>query len=103
MSKRKAADEKIRTITPFGVRMPNDLKSRILAAARRNNRSANAEIVERLRASLETHVDLAKDAIATLDYLYESKDFDKHQVALLKRAAMGLGFEVFSDVEDEDW
>lgn len=37
-----------RDIAPFGVRMPPDLKDRVAAAAKSNNRSMNAEIVATL-------------------------------------------------------
>lgn len=41
-----------RDLTPFGLRMPTELKSQIDAAAAANGRSINAEIIGRLRASL---------------------------------------------------
>lgn len=37
----------------FKTRLPDDLHSRIKAAARANNRSANAELIFRLEASFE--------------------------------------------------
>ncbi|MGH1571897.1 Arc family DNA-binding protein [Methylobacterium sp. P31] len=39
----------------FQVRMPPGLRERLAAAAKANNRSANAEIVARLQASLDEH------------------------------------------------
>lgn len=42
-----------RDISPFGVRMPTDLKERLEAAATKSMRSVNAEIVSRLSASFE--------------------------------------------------
>ena len=42
-----------RDITPFGLRMPTELKSQIDAAAAASGRSINAEIIGRLRASLD--------------------------------------------------
>lgn len=42
-----------RDIAPFGLRMPPEMKSTIEAAAQRNGRSMNAEIVARLEASLK--------------------------------------------------
>jgi len=42
-----------RDITPFGLRMPTELKSQIDAAAAASGRSINAEILDRLRASLD--------------------------------------------------
>lgn len=38
-------------ITPFGLRMQPDLKARVEEASRANNRSLNAEIVDRLEGS----------------------------------------------------
>ena len=40
-----------RDISPFGVRMPVDLKAKIDQAAKQNGRSLNAEIVDRLQRS----------------------------------------------------
>lgn len=42
-----------RDITPFGLRMPTELKAQIDAAAAASGRSINAEIIARLRASLD--------------------------------------------------
>lgn len=56
-------------ITPFGLRMQPDLKARIEASARENNRSINAEIVERLEESFSNHDgyrDLAELAIESM-------------------------------------
>jgi len=39
----------------LNVRMPPQLKERLREAAAENGRSLNAEIVQRLRASLETY------------------------------------------------
>lgn len=46
-------DQKAANIVPFGLRMQPNLKQRIEAMARANNRSLNAEIVSRLEASLD--------------------------------------------------
>lgn len=43
--------ELLATIAPFGLRMQSDLKERIKAAAEKNNRSMNSEIIARLEAS----------------------------------------------------
>ena len=40
---------KTREITPFGVRIPPDLKSQVKDAAAREGRSMNAQIVQHLR------------------------------------------------------
>lgn len=47
------SDEKelMANITPFGLRMQPDLKARIAKAAKDNNRSMNAEIIDRLERS----------------------------------------------------
>jgi hypothetical protein len=42
-----------RDITPFGLRMPTELKTQIEESATASGRSINAEIVGRLRASLD--------------------------------------------------
>lgn len=42
-----------RDINPFGVRMPPDLKSDLEQEAKKNSRSLNSEIVDRLKKSLE--------------------------------------------------
>lgn len=42
-----------RDITPFGLRMPTELKAQIDSAAAASGRSINAEIIDRLRASLD--------------------------------------------------
>lgn len=40
-------------IAPYGLRMPPELKERVEAAAKANNRSMNAEIVSRLAATFD--------------------------------------------------
>lgn len=42
-----------RDITPFGLRMPAELKARVDAAATKNGRSINAELIARLQESFE--------------------------------------------------
>jgi Arc-like DNA binding domain len=42
-----------RDITPFGLRMPAELKARVDAAAVKNGRSINAEVIARLQESFE--------------------------------------------------
>ncbi|MCH8685876.1 Arc family DNA-binding protein [Pedomonas mirosovicensis] len=42
------------SITPYGLRMPRELKDALEAAARQNGRSLNSEIVARLEASVQT-------------------------------------------------
>lgn len=45
-------------ITPFGVRFPVDIKEKLHKAANKNNRSMNAEIVDRIAESFEGRNDL---------------------------------------------
>jgi hypothetical protein len=45
-------DRKVADIPPFGLRMQTDLKRKLEAAARANNRSLNSEIVARLEQSI---------------------------------------------------
>lgn len=51
-----------RDITPFGLRMPTELKQQVDAAAAASGRSINAEIIDRLRHSLgrDTETPLAQ-------------------------------------------
>lgn len=46
-------DIKIASITPFGLRLVPELKTRVEDAAKRNGRSLNAEITARLEWSLQ--------------------------------------------------
>ena len=84
-----------RDIAPFGVRMPADLKARVQAAAEKNNRSMNAEIVARLENSfLGLNIDVNDDVGArymakVLSFMIESGDDQIRQYALavLKNAS----------------
>lgn len=55
-----------RDITPFGLRMPSDLKARVDAAAESNGRSINAECVARLQESFEARADIAALPVGVL-------------------------------------
>ena len=46
-------DEKFGEMSPYGVRMPSELKTKIKASAKENRHSMNAEIVRRLEKSFE--------------------------------------------------
>jgi hypothetical protein len=46
-----SADEKVASITPFGLRLRSELKRRLDAAAKANGRSLNSEIAARLERS----------------------------------------------------
>lgn len=65
-------------ITPFGLRMQPELKSRVEAAARDNNRSMNAEIVERLETSFNNRaseqIEALKRLVASLNELTEATE-----------------------------
>jgi hypothetical protein len=63
-----------RDISPFGVRMPQDLKARIEESAAKSGRSINAEIVARLQSSFETSPDASllsalQEQISTYKFL----------------------------------
>lgn len=47
-------DTRVRDINPFGLRMQAELKERLDREAKINGRSLNMEIVERLKASLDS-------------------------------------------------
>ena len=55
-----------RDITPFGLRMPSELKARVDAAAESNGRSINAECVARLQESFEARTDIAALPVGVL-------------------------------------
>ena len=63
-------------IAPYGLRMPDDLKARIQAAADANNRSMNSEIVARLELTLSV-----KDPFSALQFPH---DLAEKLIALLK-------------------
>lgn len=64
----------------FMVRMPDGLRDAIKDAAKRNNRSANAEIVARLESSFEADQELAPILAAAVN------DYVKAEVARRLRA-----------------
>ncbi|WP_126242307.1 Arc family DNA-binding protein [Burkholderia gladioli] len=71
----------VSTIVPFGLRLQPELKSRLEAEAAANNRSLNAEIAERLEASLAQPAGTAEsDAIAKL--LIENKTLRQEMMKL---------------------
>lgn len=49
---------KFKDITPFGVRLPTEVKEKLQRAANKNTRSMNAEIVARMAASFEVRTAL---------------------------------------------
>lgn len=66
-----------RDITPFGLRMPPDLKKKVEASAKREGRSLNAEICARLLSSFDASkdglADRVKDVETRLDKLESAK------------------------------
>ncbi|MFS1564202.1 MAG: Arc family DNA-binding protein [Candidatus Arsenophonus phytopathogenicus] len=77
----------MRSITPFGVRMPDDLKEKLTVRAAQNGRSLNSEIVMILQSAVnetstsktiesiaQTEADKIKEALEeTLTKLYNDK------------------------------
>lgn len=77
----------MRSITPFGVRMPDDLKEKLTVRAAQNGRSLNSEIVMILQSAVnetstsktiesiaKTEADKIKEALeVTLTKLYNDK------------------------------
>lgn len=51
--KAPSPDAPMASITPYGLRMPRELKDTLDEEARRNGRSLNSEIVARLQASIQ--------------------------------------------------
>jgi len=52
--KAPSPDAPMASITPYGLRMPRELKDVLDTAARQNGRSLNSEIVARLQVSVQT-------------------------------------------------
>lgn len=49
----ESEEENIRELAPTGIRIPTKLKQEIKSAAKKNNRSMNAEVVARLQSTVE--------------------------------------------------
>lgn len=76
----------MREIAPFGVRMPADLKARLLAEAMRNGRSLNTEVVARLAASLQDDVPRVAMEPAANGYLENSlSPADRDMLVIFRR------------------
>lgn len=56
----------IRDISPIGLRVPEPLKNLIRKAAKDNGRSMNSEILTRLNASFDPHLDLSRASTGEL-------------------------------------
>lgn len=66
-----------RDIAPFGVRMPPDLKERVAAAAKANNRSMNAEIVAVLEEKYPAYEGLDLFELGRItDHICKAEDDD---------------------------
>jgi plasmid stability protein len=76
----------MREIAPFGVRMPPELKARLLAEALRNGRSMNTEVVARLAASLSDQEPRAAMEPAANGYLESSlSPADRDMLVIFRR------------------
>lgn len=85
-----------RNLTPFGLRMPAELKSRVDAAAVSNKRSINAEVIARLQQSFEGRSDLASLPAGTLIEELIHRLGARVQIVVPKDAAEAAGIR-FSD------
>lgn len=65
MTKKKTEELKKANITPFGLRMPPDIKERIVALSERNGRSMNSEIIDLISKGLDWET-MARDEILAL-------------------------------------
>lgn len=76
----------MREIAPFGVRMPPELKARLLAEAMRNGRSMNTEVIARLAASLGDHEPRVIMDPASAGYLENSlSPADRDMLVIFRR------------------
>jgi hypothetical protein len=80
-----------RDITPFGIRMPTDLKSLVDAAATDNKRSINAEVVARIQKSFEPQSDLKSVAAGVLIEELINRLGAHVQIVVSKDAAKAAG------------
>lgn len=67
----------------FMLRLPDGMRDRIKAAAERNNRSMNAEIVSRLEQSFAPPVNLPSDEVELTDEEWARMDRIMHEFAEL--------------------
>lgn len=74
----------MREIAPFGVRMPPELKTRLDAAAKRNKRSLNAELVTRLARSFDEAAALRIEDPGAADYRVGT-DIEREMLDLFRR------------------
>jgi hypothetical protein len=64
--------ESEKRIPPFGLRLPPDLKERVQAVAKANNRSMNAEIVARLSESFTGSGQITPATVTALENATEA-------------------------------
>lgn len=82
-----------RDITPFGLRMPSDLKARVDAAAESNGRSINAECVARLQESFEARADISTLPVGVLLDEIIQRLGARVQIVIAKEIAMQEGID----------
>jgi hypothetical protein len=82
-----------RDITPFGLRMPSDLKARVDAAAESNGRSINAECVARLQESFEARADLTALPVGVLLDEIIQRLGARVQIVIAKEVAVQEGID----------
>ncbi len=75
-------DEKFGDMSPYGVRLPSELKAKIKAAAKEKRHSMNAEIVERLESSFNEHIPPMIGDISSFFY-DPNKGDDERVIAIL--------------------
>jgi hypothetical protein len=81
-------DTRVRDINPFGLRMQAELKERLDREAKINGRSLNAEIVERLRVSLDPPIRTEsgyRAEQANSSYTPEISDIERQLLTIFRR------------------
>lgn len=82
-------DTRIREINPFGLRMQEELKSRLDMEAKISGRSLNAEIVHRLQSSFEKQEALEGSYTAKQpepsSYTPEINDIERKLLSIFRR------------------
>lgn len=69
-----------RDINPFGLRMPEGLREKLEAAAKKSARSLNSEIVLRLEESLQFDEGTFTDRLNTLQASYDKLAADLRKI-----------------------
>lgn len=91
-----------RDISPFGLRMPSELKKAIEDSASHNRRSLNAEIVDRLESSFKASGEVQSNDSKAMKYAVTAPNFMQFAVEhfVPVRAALAINQNYSEDIAD---